>query len=111
MKPPNAVRSLSGALLAALLVVVCIAIGVVGLVLPIIPGLLFLAIAVLIVARHVPWVDARLRRHRFLGRHLDSVDGFARLSLRHKLALAVWLSVRTLLDGLSSLRSLIHDTR
>lgn len=58
-------------LIAAAVVLGCLAIGLLGLLLPIIPGLLFLAIALVIAAGHFPSIDATLRRNRTLGRYLD----------------------------------------
>ncbi|MBN1239227.1 MAG: DUF454 family protein [Gammaproteobacteria bacterium] len=98
----------SGSIVASLLVLACVAIGVVGLVLPIIPGLIFLALAAVIAARHFPWVGARLRNHRSLGRHLNRADGFVRLSLPDKIRVAGLLCAKALLDGAACVASLLR---
>ena len=63
-------------LFAGIFIVICLAVGVVGLILPIIPGLLFLAIAAMIAARHSPSLDRWLRKNRVIGSYLDSGEGF-----------------------------------
>jgi hypothetical protein len=45
----NKLNSLLAKLFAGIFIVICLAVGIVGLILPIIPGLLFLAIAAMIV--------------------------------------------------------------
>ena len=64
-------------LIACMLILVCVAVGAVGLILPVVPGLLFLAIALMLVARLSPSIDRRLRRNRTIASghiHRDS-DG------------------------------------
>jgi uncharacterized membrane protein YbaN (DUF454 family) len=93
------IEDLPAKLAACVLLLVCLALGLAGLVLPIIPGLLFLAFAALIASRHFPATDSWLRRNRTLGRHLDSVDAFADLNLTGKLQLGAWMAAKMLLDG------------
>ena len=69
-------NSLLAKLLTLMFVLICLAVGVVGLILPIIPGLLFLAIAAMIAARHSPSLDRWLRKNRLLRGYLDSGEGF-----------------------------------
>lgn len=88
-------------LIACALIVVCLVLGVVGLVLPIIPGLLFLLIAAIVAAKHFPSIERRLRRHRTLGGHLDRADAFSSLELADKLRVGGLLCAKVLLDGLS----------
>ena len=111
MKQATAVGSLSGKVVASVLVLACVAIGIVGLVLPVIPGLLFLAIAAFVVARHVPAVDARLRRHRGIDEHMNRAEGFVRLSLPAKFQVAGWMCVKVLLDTVALIGSLLAKRR
>jgi uncharacterized membrane protein YbaN (DUF454 family) len=106
MKKTDIVGSLSGKLIACVLVVACVAVGAIGLVLPIIPGLLFLAIAAFIAARHFPSIDALLRRNRAIGKHINRADAFLHLSLAGKFQLAGWLCAKMLLDSLALIGSL-----
>ena len=69
-------NSLLAKLLTLMFVLICLAVGVVGLILPIIPGLLFLAIAAMIAARHSPSLDRWLWKNRLLRGYLDSGEGF-----------------------------------
>lgn len=94
-------QAATGKLVAVVLVVACIAIGVLGLLLPIIPGLLFLALAALVAARHFPAVGRRLRRHGRLGGYLDRGDRYLDLGWRHKLEVAGLVCVKLLLDGIA----------
>jgi uncharacterized membrane protein YbaN (DUF454 family) len=106
-KKPMLGRSLSGKVIACVVVPACVVVGAAGLVLPIIPGLLFLAIAAFIAAKHFPWVDTRLRRHRVMGKHLNNADRFRNLSLPEKVQVGGWLSVKMLVDGLAYIRSFV----
>lgn len=81
-------------------VLACVVLGIVGLVLPVIPGLLFLALAVLLTARHVPWIDCRLRAHRTIGPHMHRADRFLELDLGDKARVAGLLCAKGVLDGL-----------
>lgn len=94
-------------MLALVILLLCAAIGMVGLILPIIPGLLFLAIAALITARMFPGLARRLRRNATLAGYLDSSDGFLRLNLRDKCQYALWLSLRVLIDTAKLLHTLV----
>jgi uncharacterized membrane protein YbaN (DUF454 family) len=88
-------------------VVACVVVGTAGLVLPIIPGLLFLVIAAFIAAKHFPWVDTRLRSHRAVGKHLHNADRFRNLSLADKVQVAGWLCVKALVEGVASIGSFV----
>lgn len=57
---------LSAKLIALAFVVVFVVLGIIGLVLPIIPGLLFLIVAAWLVGRHFPGFSRRLRGNRTL---------------------------------------------
>jgi uncharacterized membrane protein YbaN (DUF454 family) len=100
-------RSRSRQAAAGFLVLACVVIGVAGLVLPVIPGLLFLAIAAYIAARQFPSFDARLRSHRAIARHMGNADRFGRLSLGAKVQVAGWLCLKAIAEGFASLKSLV----
>lgn len=91
-----------------LLVLVCLALGLVGLVLPIIPGLLFLAIAAVIGARHSPSLERSLRRNRATSRYLDHAERFSDLELAGKLQLGALLCAKAVLDGIAVVVSTIR---
>lgn len=94
-------------LIACLLVVVCLVIGAAGLVLPVIPGLLFLAIALIIAAKHLPFLERRLRRNATFSRYLDSADGFYELSVAKKAQFGAWLCLKLLIDGVAFLVAML----
>ncbi|HEU4618553.1 MAG TPA: DUF454 family protein [Gammaproteobacteria bacterium] len=111
MKKAKTSMSLPTKIIACAAVVACVAIGIAGLILPIIPGVVFLAVAVLICARLSPWLDARLRRHRGMRRHLDRSDAFLSLSLPAQVQVAALYCVKLLLDSLAFLSSLVAKLR
>jgi uncharacterized membrane protein YbaN (DUF454 family) len=102
---------LAAKIAACTIVVACLVIGVVGLVLPVIPGLLFLVIAAIILARHFPWLDACLRRHRGLGRQLDRSEAFFRLSTGARVKVAALLCLKLLLDTFALVSALASRLR
>lgn len=93
--------SATSKLIACGLIVLCFAVGAVGLILPIIPGLLFLAIALMLIARFFPSIDRQLRRNRTLRGYLDSAEGFASLSWPRKLQYGALLCVRLFVDAVA----------
>lgn len=92
---------LAAKVLAGLVVVACLVVGVAGLVLPIIPGILFLGVAALIVARFSPALERAMRRNRTLGGYLDQTAGFERLSLPRQIQLGAWLTLKALVDSVA----------
>jgi uncharacterized membrane protein YbaN (DUF454 family) len=100
MRKPYGLKALPSKVIAALVVLACVVIGLVGIVLPVIPGLVFLALAVLVAARNVPWLDARLRRHRSIGPRMQRADRFFRLPLIDQLRVTLLIGVKWTLDGL-----------
>lgn len=100
MRKPYGFKALPSKAVAALVVLTCVVIGLVGIVLPVIPGLVFLALAALVAARNVPWLDERLRRHRSIGPRMRRVDRFFRLSLIDQLRVTTLVGVKCTLDGL-----------
>jgi uncharacterized membrane protein YbaN (DUF454 family) len=100
---PGAIGNLTAKLIACLLIVVCFAVGAVGLILPVVPGLLFVAIALMIVARYFPSVDRRLRKNRTIGSYLQSSDGFGGLSFGKKIQYGLLLCLRLFVDAVAFL--------
>jgi uncharacterized membrane protein YbaN (DUF454 family) len=93
----------SAKMLALILLLLCVALGMVGLILPVIPGLLFLAIAVMIAASLFPALGHRVRGTpwlaRFMTPYLDSASGFSKLHWRGKLRFMLWLTVKVFVDS------------
>lgn len=98
MRHRHRARGLRTKLVAGMVVLACVAIGLVGIVLPVIPGLLFLAIAALIVARNVPWIDVRLRTNASFARHMHRIDRFFSLGPLDQLRVGALLSVKWTCD-------------
>ena len=94
-------------LLALVFLLLCVAVGMVGLILPIIPGLLFLALALIIAASIFPPLERLVRRSPALAPYLDRVHGFHALDWREQLRFVCWLLVKLLVDGLRCLIGLL----
>ncbi|MGD8339973.1 MAG: DUF454 family protein [Gammaproteobacteria bacterium] len=94
--------SVASKLIAVVLIVICVAVGAVGLILPIIPGLLFLAIALMLIASFFPSIDRQLRRNHTMRSYLDSADGFSALSVANKLKFGCLLCVRLFVDTIAA---------
>src|SRR5690606_13552249 len=88
-------------IVAAAAVLACLVVGVAGLVLPIIPGIVFLGIAALIAARFSPALERAMRRNRTLGAYLDQTAGFRHLSVPRQLELGAWLMLKALVDSIA----------
>ncbi len=93
--------SLSTKLIAVAVIVACLALGAAGLILPLLPGLLFLAFAAVIAAKLSPSFEQMLRQNPTLAGYLDRTDGFAALPLGKKVQVACLLCVKMLIDGVA----------
>jgi uncharacterized membrane protein YbaN (DUF454 family) len=84
-------------------IAVCLVLGVIGLILPIIPGLLFLALAVMLASklstRIARWAG-KLSLVKGWAKHSHAVKG---LSPAQRLRLAFWVSARYAVNSFSSL--------
>ncbi len=99
----HAFDNVSTKLIAAGVIVVCLLLGVAGLILPLIPGLLFLGVAAIVAAKFSPRFAETLRQNETLRGYLDRTEGFAELPLDQKLKLAALLLVKALIDGVAFL--------
>jgi uncharacterized membrane protein YbaN (DUF454 family) len=101
----------SGKIVACAVVLALVVLGVIGLVVPIIPGLLFLAIGAFVAAKHFPSVDAQLRRSRTLREYLDKTQRASTLALPAKIQLAAWFCVKTFIGGVALVASFVAKLR
>ena len=95
--------SVSMKLIAAGVIVVCLLLGFAGLILPLIPGLLFLGVAAIVAAKLSPRFAETLRQNETLRGYIDRTAGFNELPLNEKIKLAVLLFVKALIDGVAFL--------
>lgn len=93
--------NLSTKVIACAVIIACLALGAVGLILPLIPGLLFLAVAAVIAAKLSPSFEQMLRQNPTLSGYLDRTDGFAALPFGKKIQVACLLFVKMLIDGVA----------
>jgi uncharacterized membrane protein YbaN (DUF454 family) len=99
----TAFDNVSTKLIAAGVIVVCLLLGIAGLVLPLIPGLLFLGLAAIVAARVSPRFAETLRQNETLRGYLDRTEGFGSLPLDQKVKLAGLLILKALIDGVAFL--------
>ena len=95
--------SVSTKLIAAGVIVVCLLLGFAGLILPLIPGLLFLGIAAIVAAKLSPRFAEMLRQNETLRGYMDRTEGFNELPLDKKVKLAGLLFVKAMIDGVAFL--------
>jgi uncharacterized membrane protein YbaN (DUF454 family) len=104
---PRTLDHVTAKLVACAVIVACLALGAIGLLLPIIPGLLFLAVAAAVAAKLSPAFESTLRRNATLAGYLDRTDGFLELPLGKKIRVAALLCVKMTIDGVALLVSLV----
>jgi uncharacterized membrane protein YbaN (DUF454 family) len=90
-------------LVAAGVIVVCLLLGFAGLILPLIPGLLFLGIAAVVAAKISPRFAEMLRQNDTLRGYLDRTEGFGGLPLDQKIKLGALLFLKAMIDGVTFL--------
>jgi uncharacterized membrane protein YbaN (DUF454 family) len=95
--------NVSTKLIAAGVIVVCLLLGIAGLILPLIPGLLFLGLAAVVAAKVSPRFAEMLRQNETLRGYLDRTEGFGNLPLDQKVKLGGLLILKALIDGVAFL--------
>ena len=100
MKHRPKVTGLGRKLAYALLALACLAIGLLGIILPVIPGLVFLLFAGLAAARLSHRVDNWLRKLPAAGSYLDQTSGFFRLGWLDKARYCFWVTLQLSVDSL-----------
>jgi uncharacterized membrane protein YbaN (DUF454 family) len=86
-------------LLVAVAIAILLVVGLVGLLLPILPGILFIFVAAFLLTRYFPSIDRRLRRNRTVSGYLDDSETIAGLEWPQKLKLGALLTARAGLRG------------
>jgi uncharacterized membrane protein YbaN (DUF454 family) len=99
----HSLDNVSTKLIAAGVIVVCLLLGLAGLILPLIPGLLFLAVAAIVAAKLSPRFAATLRQNDTLRGYMDRTEGFSALPLDAKIKLGGLLVLKMLIDGVAFL--------
>jgi uncharacterized membrane protein YbaN (DUF454 family) len=93
--------NVSTKLIACGVIAVCLLLGFAGLILPLIPGLLFIAIAAMIAAKLSPKFRDMLRQNDTLRGYVDRTDGFVGLPLAKKVQVGALLILKMLIDGVA----------
>ena len=95
--------NLSTKLIAAAVVVACLLLGLAGLILPLIPGLLFIAVAAFVAAKVSPRFAAVLRENDLLRGYLEQAERIDGVPLPQKLQVIGLLLLKMLIDGVALL--------
>jgi uncharacterized membrane protein YbaN (DUF454 family) len=90
-------------LIACAVIVACLLLGLAGLILPLIPGLLFIAIALFVAAKLSPRFAAFVRENDTLRGYLDQADRIAGVPLAQKIQVIGLLLLKMLIDGVALL--------
>jgi uncharacterized membrane protein YbaN (DUF454 family) len=90
-------------LIACVVIVACLLLGLAGLILPLIPGLLFIGIAAIVAAKLSPRFAETLRQNDTLRGYLDKTERMAGLPLTDKIRVVALLLVKALVDGVALL--------
>jgi uncharacterized membrane protein YbaN (DUF454 family) len=97
--------SATAKVIACAVIIACLALGAVGLLLPIVPGLLFLLIAAVVAAKLSPSFERTLRQNATIAGYLDRTEGFAELPIGRKIQVVGLLCVKMLIDAVALLVS------
>lgn len=79
-----------GSLLTIVAAAVCIVLGLIGIILPVLPGVIFFALAAVLLARVSSTMDAMVKRNAFMTATQDRVDSMVRLSWMDRSKLVFW---------------------
>ena len=101
--PSPSFDNLSTKLIACGVIVVCLLLGFAGLILPLIPGLLFIAIAVFVAAKLSPRFAIVVRENDTLRGYLDQADRIAGVPAAQKIKVVGLLLLKMLIDGVALL--------
>jgi len=89
----------SSKLVACAVIAGLVILGVVGIVLPLLPGLLFLLLAAVVLARHFPVTKRWLRSNGAWREHFDRADGVLDLPLAAQIKLGALLCAKAALEA------------
>ncbi len=95
--------NLTTKLIACAVIVACLLLGLAGLLLPLIPGLLFIAIAIFVAAKLSPRFAATLRENETLRGYLDQAERIAGVPFAQKIQVVGLLLLKMLIDGVAML--------
>jgi uncharacterized membrane protein YbaN (DUF454 family) len=86
-------------LLALLFLGLCLVLGVLGALLPLLPGMVFFGFAALLAAWLCPPLRRVLQRQPQLTPYLDATDGLAALPWRQRVRVLAWVGLKFMVDS------------
>jgi uncharacterized membrane protein YbaN (DUF454 family) len=97
----HAFDGISAKVIACGVIVVFLLLGLAGLILPLLPGLLFIGIAAIVAAKVSPKFGDLLRQNPTLGAYLDRTDSFVALPWLKRIQVAALLLLKMTIDGVA----------
>ncbi len=77
----------------------CVMVGLIGLILPVIPGVVFLIVAVLLLSRVSPRLARWVRQKPEMNRAQNRFDAMGRLNWGERVRLCFWMTMSGILHG------------
>ena len=112
-KKPSSSLTLNQIVLKAVLVVVigvCLVLGVIGLILPVIPGILFLFIGAILLSKLSTRFASYLRQNTWAQKWLRRGDSFRKLNNAHRLKLSFLMAAKSVVDSMESVWQKLQST-
>lgn len=92
------VKQATDKIISIVLFLVLVAIGILGIVLPILPGIPFLIVAAIIASRHIPALERYLQQHPYTAKSLRQSRRFSGLTLWAKIRFCCWAFLQMAVD-------------
>ena len=92
-------KKIVGKIFVIIQILAMVALGILGLLIPVIPGLIFLLAAALIAARYFPALESRLHRNRYSAECMRLSNSFFNLDIWDRARLCFWSTLKFTLNG------------
>lgn len=112
-KKPSSSLTLNQIVLKAVLVVVigvCLVLGVIGLILPVIPGILFLFIGAILLSKLSTRFASYLKQNTWAQKWQRRGDSFRKLNNAHRLKLSFLMAAKSAVDSMESVWQKLQST-
>lgn len=97
-------------ILFTVLALVCLIVGMIGIVLPVIPGVIFLIVAMLLLSRVSPRVARWVKQKPEMNRMQDRFDSMGRMRWGERLRLSFWMAMSGVVQGAVLIGSIFSRT-
>jgi uncharacterized membrane protein YbaN (DUF454 family) len=93
-----------------MLIGVCLILGVIGLILPVLPGILFLFIGAMLLSKFSTRFAGLLKQNTWAQKWQRRAGSFRQLNNRHKLKLSFLIAAKSLVDSIESVWQKLQRT-